>query len=591
MSMLRRNPKTFTVRVTTMDAELEFGIDWKATGRQLFDMVCRTIGLRETWYFGLRFIDHKGYISWLKMDRKVQEQGIPKTSPMPFLFAAKFYPEEVSEELIQEITQHLFFLQVKQQILNEEVYCPPEASVLLASYAVQAKYGDYEQNVHQPGFLANEELLPQRVVEQFDMTAEMWEERITAWYAEHQGLMRDEAEMEYLKITQDLEMYGVNYFEIKNEKGTDLYLGVDAMGLNVYEIDNKLVPKISFPWSEIRNVSYKDKKFTIKPIDKKSPDFCFISPRLRLNKLILDLCVGNHELFMQRRRMDTMEVQQMKAQAKEEKAKRHIERHKLMRERELREQAERDKEDMEKQLVHFRDEARLAHDALMRSEETAELLGEKAQVAEEEAMLLAQKANQADSEIQRIRLQAIKTEEERNLMEMKVHEAEMIAGRLAEESDRRAMEAERLKEQLVRAREAEKNAKEKLIQVTKLPLLDLTSAHVITSSEFEKLQLTDGDYGVDNDNNSYELMTDGDVEKLSKEIEKERVDYLEKSRHLQLQLNELKSEIEVMKVEEKETELDRIHNDLMDRGETKYITLVRIKSGTTKARVAYFEEL
>ena len=26
---------------------------------------------------------------------------------------------------------------------------------------------------------------------------------------------RDEAEMEYLKIAQDLEMYGVSYFEIK----------------------------------------------------------------------------------------------------------------------------------------------------------------------------------------------------------------------------------------------------------------------------------------------------------------------------------------------------------------------------------------
>ena len=37
-----------------------------------------------------------------------------------------------------------------------------------------------------------------------------------------------------------------------------------------------------------------------------------------------------------------------------------------MRERELREQAERDKEDMEKQLVHFREEARLAHEALVR---------------------------------------------------------------------------------------------------------------------------------------------------------------------------------------------------------------------------------
>lgn len=50
---------------------------------------------------------------------------------------------------------------------------------------------------------------------------------------------REDAMMEYLKIAQDLEMYGVNYFEIKNKKGTDLWLGVDALGLNVYEKDDK----------------------------------------------------------------------------------------------------------------------------------------------------------------------------------------------------------------------------------------------------------------------------------------------------------------------------------------------------------------
>ena len=30
---------------------------------------------------------------------------------------------------------------MKKQILDEKIYCPPEASVLLASYAVQAKVG------------------------------------------------------------------------------------------------------------------------------------------------------------------------------------------------------------------------------------------------------------------------------------------------------------------------------------------------------------------------------------------------------------------------------------------------------------------
>ena len=62
-----------------------------------------------------------------------------------FLFLAKFFPEDVTEELIQDITQRLFYLQVKQAILNMDIFCPPEAAVLLASYAVQAKYGDYEE--------------------------------------------------------------------------------------------------------------------------------------------------------------------------------------------------------------------------------------------------------------------------------------------------------------------------------------------------------------------------------------------------------------------------------------------------------------
>lgn len=41
--------------------------------------------------------------------------------------------------------------------------------------------------------------------------------------------------VEYLKIAQDLEMYGVNYFNIKNKKGSELCLGVDALGLNIYD--------------------------------------------------------------------------------------------------------------------------------------------------------------------------------------------------------------------------------------------------------------------------------------------------------------------------------------------------------------------
>jgi hypothetical protein len=37
-----------------------------------------------------------------------------------------------------------------------------------------------------------------------DYNREEWEERITNWYVEHRGMLREDAMMEYLKIAQDL---------------------------------------------------------------------------------------------------------------------------------------------------------------------------------------------------------------------------------------------------------------------------------------------------------------------------------------------------------------------------------------------------
>ncbi|XP_053202946.1 merlin-like [Panonychus citri] len=720
-SLLRASKsKMMSVEVITMDAQLDFDILHKATGGDLFELVTRTLGLRETCFFGLQYVDVKGYIAWLKMDKRICDQEVRltykpcnssnssssslsssnKNKPVPqmsFLFLAKFYPEDVAEELIQEITQHLFFLQVKQAILNEDIYCPPEASVLLASYAVQAKYGDYDEATYKPGTLADaEDLLPQRVIDQYQMTPEMWEERIRVWYADHRGMARDEAEMEYLKIAQDLDMYGVNYFPISNKKESELWLGVTAMGLNIYEKDNKLSPKITFPWNEIRNISYDDKKFTIKPVDKNAPPFHFYSSKTRMNKLILDLCIGNHDLYMKRRRPDTMEMQQMKAQAKEEKLRRQAERSKFIREKQLREEAEREKRDLQQRLFQYQEEARVAQEALRRSEETVELLAEKARLAEEDAIILSQKAAETEAEIQRVKLNVIKTEEEKMLMVRKAAEAELLATTMVEESERRAKEAEQLREELLKAKLSEREAKEKLFEILRVPSqspsldsttiyingshqlndtkcpkspiinggsglinsdslyitnnLDTFDHHQVCLSKLKELTISDvavndtypiivsptnlsppctnssfQTFTLTNNNNptinttttispplgigvgittrpesvnskltsptSCDLISDTDVEKLVLEIEKERMEYLKKSRHLQEQLRDLKSEIEVLKVEDRLTTMDRIHEENTTRGDNKYSTLKRTKSGSTKARVAFFEEL
>ena len=66
------------------------------------------------------------YQTWLKLNKKVLSQNVKKESPLQFKFRVKVYPEDVAEELIQDIALRLFYLQVKNKILLDEIYCPPE---------------------------------------------------------------------------------------------------------------------------------------------------------------------------------------------------------------------------------------------------------------------------------------------------------------------------------------------------------------------------------------------------------------------------------------------------------------------------------
>ncbi|KAH8315396.1 hypothetical protein KR067_003000 [Drosophila pandora] len=626
--------RSLSVRVSTFDSELEFKLEPRASGQDLFDLVCRTIGLRESWYFGLQYVDTRSNVSWLKMDKRVRDQRVDlqaNNNTYVFSFYAKFFPENVSEELIQEITQHLFFLQVKQSILSMDIYCRPEASVLLASYAVHVQYGPYDYETYKDGMLAGGELLPKGVTDQYQMTPEMWEERIKTWYMDHEPMTRDEVEMEYLKIAQDLDMYGVNYFPITNKNKTKLWLGVTAVGLNIYDERDKLTPKTTFQWNEIRHVSFDDKKFTIRLVDAKVSNFIFYSQDLHINKMILDLCEGNHDLYMRRRKSDTMEIQQMKAQAKEEKQRRHIERKKFIREKKLREKAEHERYELEKSLEHLQNEMRMANDALRRSEETKELYFEKSRVNEEQMQLTECKANHFKTEMDRLRERQMKIEREKHDLEKKIRDADFYVHQLTVENDKREAETEKLRKELICAKMAEREATALLLNFLNSgrksstdSLLAAANVHVTQSNnaasslaavstpslatssstndidtaggaELTTHYLAQGDNssGISDDFEPKEfILTDNEMEQITNEMERNHLEYLRKSKkQVQNQLQTLRSEIAPHKIEENQSNLDILSEAQLKAGENKYSTLKKLKSGCTKARVAFFEEL
>ena len=48
--------------------------------------------------------------------------------------------------------------------------------------------------------LASDDLLPKKVIDQYKMTREMWEERIKIWYAHHKGKNQDKFWHQYLQV-------------------------------------------------------------------------------------------------------------------------------------------------------------------------------------------------------------------------------------------------------------------------------------------------------------------------------------------------------------------------------------------------------
>ncbi|XP_065220365.1 moesin/ezrin/radixin homolog 1 isoform X2 [Planococcus citri] len=602
-------PKSMNVRVTTMDAELEFAIQQTTTGKQLFDQVVKTIGLREVWFFGLQYTDSKGDLTWIKLYKKVMSQDVKKENPLQFKFRAKFYPEDVAEELIQDITLRLFYLQVKNAILSDEIYCPPETSVLLASYAVQARHGDYNKVIHIPGFLANDRLLPQRVMDQHKMSREEWENSITTWWNEHKGMLREDAMLEYLKIAQDLEMYGVNYFEIRNKKGTELWLGVDALGLNIYEKDDKLTPKIGFPWSEIRNISFNDRKFIIKPIDKKAPDFVFFAPRVRINKRILALCMGNHELYMRRRKPDTIDVQQMKAQAREEKIAKQQQREKLQLEIAAREKAEKKHQEYEERLKSMQNEMEKREKELQEAQEIIRRLEEQLKQLQAAKDELEVRQNELQMMMERLEESKNMEAAERAKLEEEIKDKQSEVERIRTEVEMKDQETRRLQvgfvficlcnyvardvveidvpkrvfflhylqDEVEAARQKQEAAKIALLAATSTP----QHHHV------EENENCDENDEMFNGHVSRDLQTDSSIV----DPVEERRTLAERNERLHDQLKMLKQDLAQSRDETKETTLDKIHRENVRQGRDKYKTLREIRKGNTKRRVDQFENM
>ncbi|XP_063607286.1 protein 4.1 homolog isoform X13 [Penaeus indicus] len=275
-------------RVKLLDGtECEVAVEKKAKGQDLINSVADRINLLEKDYFGLSYMDHNNYKTWLNPEKRISKQV---KGPWEFNFEVKFYPPDPAQ-LAEDITRYQLCLQVRQDILTGKLPCSFVTHALLGSYMVQAEVGDYDAKEHVgTSYLSEFTFAPTQ-------NAEL-EEKVVDLHKTHKGQTPAEAELHYLENAKKLAMYGVDMHSAKDSEGVDIMLGVCASGLLVYR-DKLRINR--FAWPKILKISYKRSNFYIKirpgEFETFESTIGFKLPNHKAAKRLWKVCVEHHTFF------------------------------------------------------------------------------------------------------------------------------------------------------------------------------------------------------------------------------------------------------------------------------------------------------
>ncbi|NWR64988.1 FRPD2 protein, partial [Bucorvus abyssinicus] len=287
---------------------LEVQCDIKSKARDVFNTVVAYANLVEHFYFGLAYLKGKEFF-FLDEETKLykvapdgwNDQPKKKTSIINFtlFLRIKFFVNHFN--VIQHgLTRHQFYLQLRKDILEERLYCNDETALKLGALALQAEFGNYASEMHGKNYFRVEDYIPASRIER--MTLAYVQRELAKLHRMNRSLFEDEAELEFLKVTQQLPEYGVLFYRVSQEKkgaGGDIILGICAKGIIVYEVKNHTrIASLRFQWRETERISAHRKKFMIES-SFSGKKHTFITDTAKTCKYLLDLCSAQHKFNAQ----------------------------------------------------------------------------------------------------------------------------------------------------------------------------------------------------------------------------------------------------------------------------------------------------
>ncbi|GFS06257.1 FERM domain-containing protein 3 [Elysia marginata] len=172
-------------------------------------------------------------------------------SKMVLCFRVKFYPEDPMK-LHEEITRYYLFLQLRRDLHHGRLLCPHDESIQLAAYIIQSEVGDYDPQDHPLGYVSEFKMLPKQTPKH--------EEKIMEAHKALAEVVPSECEADFLKKAANMDTYGVDPHQVKDQRGDQLYLGVTHLGIMTFRGSRRTQ---LFKWNQIRRIAYEGKMFVI----------------------------------------------------------------------------------------------------------------------------------------------------------------------------------------------------------------------------------------------------------------------------------------------------------------------------------------
>ncbi|XP_023310890.1 tyrosine-protein phosphatase non-receptor type 14 isoform X2 [Anoplophora glabripennis] len=287
----------YVISVEILDGTIvECTLSSESTGQDCLDVVCQKLSLNQPKFFGLQYVsrNNDSNLCWLELDRPIKRQLDKYARGLVVHLRVMYYVISGVTLISDEVTRYHYFLQLKQDVIEGRISCTPQQAVELASYSMQAEFGNFDAERHTAHYLKDFQLFPKTFTD--PSLLETLTEAASRQHAALHNLPQGTAEEYYICACQRLEGYGQEVYSVKDNEGTDTLISICLTGVYIGYPGGR--EGRHFGWSDISNVINHKRDFTIESVGgSEKVDFHFSDVESAKNAW--RFCVLQHIFYRQ----------------------------------------------------------------------------------------------------------------------------------------------------------------------------------------------------------------------------------------------------------------------------------------------------